>query len=105
MDMTNEDEIKWDGIDGKRFEHSLAAIYEAQMWEDIARHRRENPNLFNLRLGDKVVGKAIFTSTVDEPDNNYSIKSLWDDSEKSNGLYRIFRPQYFNPKEDEDKNL
>jgi len=103
--MITKEDFKWNGIeiDGKAFSYSLATIYEMQMWQDIAKHARENPSLVKLRQGDKVVGKAIMISTLDEPNGNINFKSIWENSDKPSGLYRFFIPAYFNPNEDERK--
>jgi len=96
--MKEEEKPEYNGLPIKL---SLDVIFEMQMWQDIAKHSRENPSLVKLRVGDQVIGKAIMISTVDEPKDNSDFKSIWEDSDKPNGLYRVFIPAYYNTKEDE----
>lgn len=100
--MKKRDE--WDGIDGRPITYSLAHIYEMQMWQDIAKWRKENPSLFRINLNNvKPIGKVMIISTVEE--GNTDMMKLWDDVEKPNDMYRVFIPSLYNHQDDETDNL
>lgn len=83
--------------DGRKLVNWWLIWEEDQLWDDIARARKENPDLFKIHLSDEVLGKAILTSTVDD---NSDFKSIWDkasetENKDETGLKRFFIPAQY----------
>jgi hypothetical protein len=84
---------KGNKYDGSKIPNLFIILQEQQMWDDIDRTRIENPWLAQLATkGSGVIGKSMFTSTVEEGVSCY--RTVWEDGDdnKENGLYRYFIP-------------
>jgi hypothetical protein len=102
---------KFEGYDGSKLINHfdlLQAQYDIDLWKNAKPDTWKD--LFPVVLKG-VKGKAIICSTVELGSDNEVLFNIWNESDKPNGLFRIFRPalgevdNYGFKKEDDEKIL